>query len=286
MESIRSYFDDYMRGFIAEQYPPTNDLNRAVAYALEGTGKRVRPIYALLSCQSLGGDLIQALPCALAVEMIHSYSLIHDDLPCMDNDSLRRGRATTHIAFGEALALLAGDALLTDAFQVLLLTEQSTIGALLKLRQAAELSSAAGSKGMVLGQCLDLHWTDRAGADKEILDTIHLKKTGCLIGAACAMGAVAAGADVETEQNFREFGMRIGLAFQIYDDLLDGDEQTGKSKGKDANANKLTYLRMMSANEARDAAKALTESAISLVQTQGRADDLIKFSSALLLREN
>jgi geranylgeranyl pyrophosphate synthase len=285
MDNLRLYFAEKLTDFIGTFYPPTNDLNRAIAYALGGPGKRIRPIYSLLSCQSLGGDLSQALPAALAIEMVHTYSLIHDDLPCMDNDSLRRGRPTTHVVFGDALALLAGDALLTDAFSILADEQNANFSLVASLRQVAALTKAAGSRGMILGQHLDLHWTDREGANKEILDSIHLNKTGRLIGAACAMGALAAGADVNSARDFTEFGSKIGLAFQIFDDLLDDEEQTGKSRGKDVEANKLTYLRLMGRSEAREAATNLTSSANAFLPSDCRRDELIKFSNALLFRQ-
>lgn len=286
MSDALAFFDKHLGEFISERYPQDTALNQAIAYALGGGGKRVRPICTILSCEALGGSREQSLSGALAVEMVHAYSLIHDDLPCIDNDALRRGRPTVHIAFGEATALLAGDALLTDSFHVLAESSGSPTADQAKLRQTAELSRAAGSKGMVMGQCLDLYWTDRTGASKDILDMIHLKKTGALLGAACALGAIAGGANMQTQQIFRKFGENIGLAFQILDDLLDDSEGIGKSQGKDAAANKLTYLKMMSPTEARKVANILTDNAIASIKPCCRSDEIIRFANALLSRKN
>jgi geranylgeranyl pyrophosphate synthase len=285
MDSLKAFFDDHFAAFVQSEYGSDDDLNRAVAYALAGQGKRIRPLITLLSCESLGAPVNDALAAAIAVEMVHTYSLVHDDLPAMDNDSLRRGRATTHIVFGDALALLAGDGLLTDAFQVLLGDQNAAMTLERRAKQACELAMAAGVRGMVGGQAQDIHWTGRDGATSQILDSIHMGKTGALLGAAAAMGAIAGGGNGDVANAYRQFGQKIGLAFQILDDLLDGAVGTGKSQGKDASTNKLTYLRMMSHDEARMVASDLTSAAIAGIGRFGASERLVGFADKLLSRK-
>jgi geranylgeranyl pyrophosphate synthase len=289
----REEFESALNDFIKEFYPltdTTNHLNKVITYVLRGKGKRVRPILAMLAAEACGVDHLVAIPAGVAVELVHAYSLVHDDLPCMDNDDMRRGLPTAHRAFDEASALLAGDALLTDAFAILAkgtsLKNSLPLSADTRIAQVAELSKAAGSSGMVLGQILDLYWTGRGGAKQSDLDTVHLKKTGCLIGAACAMGALCGDITIEKSLIFREFGLLIGLAFQITDDLLDETSETGKTVGKDRATGKLTYLASMSESEAREAARYFTRQAHELLlKSVGEAArPLILFSDQLLAR--
>jgi geranylgeranyl pyrophosphate synthase len=276
-------FERALSAMLASRYAGKDAVSDAVTYVMGGPGKRVRPTLTLLVAEALGGEIDAALAPALAVELVHCYSLVHDALPCMDDDHLRRGRATAHMDFGDANALLAGDALLTDAFA--LLAEASTLTPAQRIACVRELATAAGGGGMVLGQSLDLHWTARSGATRQDLDRIHTLKTGALLGAAAATGAIAGGADDRTTATFRAFGQRLGLAFQILDDLIDGDGATGKTPGKDAAAAKLTYLTMMSAADARAAADAATAEARALLAATGaRVDALNAFSGALLER--
>jgi geranylgeranyl pyrophosphate synthase len=279
-------FEAALENYIDENYSPINSLMESISYSLGGQGKRVRPMMALLTTHAFGQKEHVAIPAAIAIEMIHAYSLTHDDLPCMDNDELRRGKPTTHIKFGQDTALLAGDALLTDAFEAISNAHLSGLSDSIKLSQIKELTLAAGSKGMVLGQSLDLYWTNRAGASEDDIDDIHLNKTGALMGAACAMGAVAAGAGIETISIFRNFGRTVGLAFQIQDDLLDDQDGTGKSIGKDREANKLTYLRFMNREEAHLNSQKLIEAAIQSVEILDlNTDALIEFTSTLTERK-
>jgi geranylgeranyl pyrophosphate synthase len=258
------------------------ELGEALVYATETTGKQVRPGFALLSAAAVdprifsqSGDALLrkraelVVASACAVEMIHTYSLIHDDLPCMDDDDLRRGRPTLHKVFGEATALLAGDALLTDAFSVLAGTETHAETLLAQVSCVRILSAAAGSSGMVLGQSLDM--ANEAGAASSLskVESIHRLKTGALIGAACAAGAAAAGATPGGISAFRESGETIGLAFQIMDDLLDSTSGTGKTAGKDAAAGKVTYLSELGLEKGRELVDELTVKAVSLLKTQG-----------------
>lgn len=212
---------------------------------------------------------------AMALEMVHAYSLVHDDLPCMDDDSMRRGRKTAHIMFDEPLALLAGDGLLTDAFGILTqdaVRWDSVEDLRVASQMVAELSQACGSRGMVWGQALDLFWTARDGAVLSDLIDIHSTKTAWLLGASCALGAIAAQAPVDTVDRMRLFGRYVGLAFQIVDDLIDCSEATGKTAGKDAQVGKVTYLKILGADRARQIASDLTASATRLLDILPPAD--------------
>lgn len=241
-ELERDTFEKAFHEHVDEFYRGDEKLQEACRYALEGQGKRIRPLLLLLSYQLFSQEWKRALPSAIAVEMVHTYSLVHDDLPLMDDDDLRRGRPTVHKKFDEATALLVGDALLSDAFAILAHTHAHSGIIVAMLR---ELSSAIGGRGMVLGQSLDLFWTAKAGYSYEDLLSIHQNKTGKLFAASCALGALAAGADGKDVSALREFGLELGLVFQILDDLLDEQEGTGKSAGKDRESGKLTFLTLM-----------------------------------------
>jgi len=283
IQELKTEFESYWQAEISNRYPQDSILGKAITYAASGGGKRIRPLLTLLFCKSLGGDYKKALPAAAAVEMIHTYSLVHDDLPCMDNDDYRRGRKSTHIEFTENTALLVGDALLTDAFEVI---SDSAISDSGKVQCIAYLSKAAGSSGMVRGQMLDLFWTQRTGATKANLDEIHSLKTGRIISAACALGAICANTGSPTVQKLIQFGELLGLAFQIKDDLIDENEGTGKSKGKDLEAGKLTYLALMSPEEALNEAQKKTDCAIEiLMEYVQHPDILIEFSTNLFNRD-
>lgn len=227
-------------------------LYSSMLYSAQGGGKRIRPFLTLEVCKALGGNTDAALPLAVAVELIHTYSLIHDDLPCMDNDDMRRGKPSNHIAFGEATALLAGDALLTLAFETV--CESTALSAENRLRAVKLLAEKAGVKGMIGGQQLDL-----MGEKERLPKDTHLKmnllKTGALIKAAALLGCIAADADTETFEAISEYAENLGLAFQVTDDLLDDGEEDGKT----------TFLTFMTANEAKQYAEALTEKAVKAV---------------------
>jgi geranylgeranyl diphosphate synthase type II len=257
-----------------DAYPPS--IHRAIRYSLFAGGKRLRPILALASAEAVGGRREDALPAAAALEMIHTYSLIHDDLPAMDDDGLRRGKPTSHVVFGEALAILAGDALLTHAFHVLA-SAPSQNGPTdpddkaRRLRGIAVLAAAAGMNGMIGGQVVDLE-SEGKQVDEDLIDLIHRKKTGALMEAAARLGALMGGGTDEEVERVARFGREVGLAFQIVDDLLDveGDPATlGKSAGKDEKAGKATYPSVHGAEKARRRAKELAEGAIELVAPLG-----------------
>ncbi len=218
-------------------------LHQAMRYAVFGGGKRVRPVLARAACRAAGGDAELILEAACALEMVHTYSLIHDDLPALDDDTLRRGRATVHVAFDEALAILAGDALLTEAFAVLGRFPEGDGFAARRADACRLVAEAIGSRGMVGGQVEDLEATG-ATPDGVRLERIHRAKTGALLGVAVELGALLEGVEGASRAEFAGFGRRLGLLFQIADDILDvtgSAASLGKSPGKDAAAGKLTY---------------------------------------------
>ncbi len=245
-------------------------LREAMAYSLLAPGKRLRPALVLLSCEAAGGSAESALPAAAAVEMVHTYSLIHDDLPAMDDDHLRRGRPTCHKQFGEALAILAGDALLTLAFQ--LLGESYAPG--VAAATCRELARGAGGQGMVGGQVEDLAWeNDSTGAITD-LERVHARKTGALFRACLRIGAVVADAGPTVIQALDAYGREFGQAFQVVDDLLDVEgsaKDTGKAVGKDAARGKLTYPRLLGVTESRRRAAEHCRSAAAALAPIGPA---------------
>ncbi|MFI5166347.1 MAG: polyprenyl synthetase family protein [Thermoanaerobaculales bacterium] len=257
----------------AEEWPIR--LHEAMRYAVFGSGKRVRPILLRLACRAAGGDADTVVEAACALELVHTYSLIHDDLPALDNDTLRRGRPTVHVAFDEPLAILAGDALLTEAFAVLGRYPAGRGFGARRAQGSLLLAEAIGSRGMVGGQVEDLEATGLP-LDGARLDRIHRAKTGALIGAAVEMGVLYAGVKSPRRAAFAAFGSRLGLLFQIADDILDvtgSAASLGKSPGKDAAAGKLTYPAVYGVEEARarlaDLAQALAREARALEGGEG-----------------
>lgn len=236
--------------------PETSEVCRAARYSLLGGGKRIRAVLVLSVCDLLGGDKAAAGQFAAAVEMLHCYSLIHDDLPCMDNDDLRRGRPSCHKAFDEATAMLAGDVLLTEAFEVV---ANAPASAQACVRAARALGAGAGSRGMVYGQELDLKYETLAATEDQ-LRLIHRNKTGALINAAVQMGAAAAEADTETCRVLEAYAYGLGLVFQIVDDVLDvtsTPEQLGKPIGSDSENGKTTFATLYGVQGAMDLAQKL-----------------------------
>ncbi|MDO4516435.1 MAG: polyprenyl synthetase family protein [Bacillota bacterium] len=245
-----------------DQWPTLGDLKEAMNYSLLSGGKRIRPVLTLAVCRLFGGDPEKALPFACGLEMIHTYSLIHDDLPCMDDDDLRRGRPTNHRVYGEATAVLAGDGLLTAAFGVLVQAELSPAQI---VRGVACLSQAAGPAGMVGGQILDLAGEGKTLTYEEILRIQNLK-TGCMIEAAARLGAIAADSTPQEEEAAAAYARKIGLAFQIRDDLLDvlGDEaELGKPIGSDRENEKSTFVGLQGIEGCERLIAELTEEAIT-----------------------
>jgi len=246
-------------------------LRDAMEYTLFSNGKRIRPILAITTCEAMGKSCDDILPFACAIEMIHSYSLIHDDLPTMDNDDMRRGKATCHKAFGEATALLAGDALLTEAFRVMSdnrYTERTNSRITKQL--IFEISSAAGAMGMVGGQVMDVLSEGKEGT-RDVLHYIHTHKTTALLRASVRVGAIFAGAKVRELKKLTKYGESVGLAFQIRDDLLDaeGEEiKVGKRLKKDST--KQTYMKHYGPIASKIRLEQLVEDAVQAVQFLGR----------------
>jgi geranylgeranyl diphosphate synthase type II len=246
-------------------------LHEAMRYSLQAGGKRLRPVLVLAAAELFGTPADAALPAAVAIECIHTYSLIHDDLPCMDNDDLRRGRPTAHRAFDEATALLAGDALLTHAFAVLsthYAAQPSLASALVR-----ELSDAAGSRRLIGGQMEDLLSEKSPNATTGQLEFIHLNKTAAMIEAALVMGSLVGGATATELTALRAAGSHLGLAFQIIDDVLDAtaDSATlGKTAGKDAKADKTTFVKLHGLDASRRFAREHTGKALTALKQLGR----------------
>ncbi len=244
---------------------PVPRLREAVRYSLLAGGTRLRPVLCLTCVSLCGGEVEAALPFAAGIEMIHTYSLIHDDLPAMDNDDLRRGRPSNHKAFDEATAILAGDALLTDAFAFMASCSQR-LPAEAVLTALAELAAAAGSGGMVGGQMLDMEYTRHFAKALGVEDVrrMHALKTGALFRASCACGALLAGADAGRIEALRRYGAALGAAFQVVDDILDETQDTavlGKPAGSDAAQGKLTFPGLIGLESSRELALGLTEDA-------------------------
>lgn len=256
-------------------------------YSLFAGGKRIRPLLAIEFCKMLGGEEEAALPFACAVEMIHTYSLIHDDLPCMDNDDLRRGKPTNHKVFGETIALLAGDSLLTGAFEAA--ASNSAVDPAISAKATAYLASCAGRYGMVGGQVMDLEGEHKKLTLDQLLK-LHSMKTGALINAAAVMGALAAGYSFEDPcmEDVVTYAENIGLAFQIVDDILDatGDAATlGKNVGTDAEHEKNTFLSFYTVEEAQFYADRLTAEAIRAIRKYPNSDTLISVAEWLAKRK-
>ena len=260
----RAFMEQYLRNMYPQfRGEPQQTLFDAMEYSLLAGGKRLRPIFAMEFCRMCGADWKDAAPFAAAVEMIHTYSLIHDDLPSMDNDDLRRGRPTNHKVYGEAMAILAGDALLTDAFMI-------ASGAKLPNPQdmslaVGVLAQCAGSLGMVGGQVLDIQAESRELTEQEVID-IQSRKTGALINAACVLGVIAGGGSEEQIAAAAGFAGALGMAFQIRDDMLDvigTREQMGKGVGTDANKN--TFVKLYGLEKCEELVEKYTNTAIELL---------------------
>ncbi|WP_300368305.1 polyprenyl synthetase family protein [Brachyspira sp.] len=243
-----------------------NGFIEMLKYPLDAGGKRLRPILTCLACELFGGDYKKALIPAISLELIHTYSLVHDDLPAMDNDDLRRGKPTTHVKYGEANAILVGDGLFTHAFQILSKADvkDSTLRKLL-----FELSYAAGINGMVMGQFIDLYYEEKE-INFDMLKILHAKKTGAMIRGAIRLGAMASENINENDiENITKYGEAIGLAFQIQDDILDvisDNETLGKTVGKDEKEGKLTYVKQFGLEGAKEEAKKVVENAIEYIK--------------------
>ncbi len=270
---VKQAVDPFLDGALPPADEPPADLHAAMRHLLLPGGKRLRPALAVAGCEAFGGTVLQALPAAAAVELIHTYSLVHDDLPCMDDDVERRGLATVHVAFGESTALLAGDALQAAAFEVL-----TTSGAddALVLGAARDLAKAAGSRALVGGQVDDLAFA--AGGDDEAarVDAVHRRKSAALIAASIVMGARLAGADEVWLEALQAFGEDVGIAFQIADDLLDADDGDEPCSS----------VRVLGPTKARERAEQLLERALRRLEgLDGRAEALRQLARFAVRRD-
>ena len=287
MKKTMNEYLNIINDAIIQSLPNTDegqrDVVRAMKYSLANGGKRLRPVLVLEFCKMCGGDYRKAIPLACAIEYIHTYSLIHDDLPCMDDDDMRRGNPACHVVFGQATALLAGDALLTHAFELIADSELSDDK---KAKAVSLLAQNAGVGGMIGGQVLDLKYENMDISLTDIL-TIHKLKTGALISAACILGCIAAGADEKQIEAASRYAYYLGIAFQIKDDLLDveGDEEElGKPVGSDAKNDKTTYVSLVGEKKANKDVKKLTASAIKQLEIFSNKDFIILLSDYLISR--
>ena len=258
----------------------------AMSYSLSAGGKRIRPVLLLEFCRLCSGDVYRALPFACAVESLHTYSLIHDDLPCMDDDDMRRGKPSCHVKFGEANALLAGDALLTRAFELCASCNLAEAEPLRAVKAIALLSSLAGANGMIGGQCLDLSYEGKS-IDIEKLRLMDSLKTGCLIKASCQLGVILAGGSEAQMKAAGEFAENLGQAFQIVDDILDveGDEELfGKPVGSDSENNKSTYVTLLGLEESKKIADSLSQKAKQALELFGEDADFLRTLCDMLLK--
>ncbi|MCM1006983.1 MAG: polyprenyl synthetase family protein [Ruminococcus flavefaciens] len=259
----------------------------AMNYSLEAGGKRIRPVLVYAFCEACGGDYKTAAAPACAIEMIHTFSLIHDDLPAMDNDDFRRGKPSCHKAFGEAEAILAGDALSVLPFEII--ADDNSLTDMQKIRIISVLAKAVGKNGMIGGQVIDMENEKRNDVDEENLRNMYRHKTGELISVSCMMGCICAGADDEAIAAASEYGYKLGLAFQIIDDILDVTstaEELGKPIGSDSQENKTTFVTLYGVEKAQDIAGNITEEAMLLLEKFGNNQFLKDLTSMLLKRKN
>lgn len=271
--AYKELVEEHLLDFLPEIDHKSITVHESMKYSLTAGGKRIRPVLLLAACEFVGGDIKTAIPYACAIEYIHTYSLIHDDLPAMDDDELRRGVPTNHMVYGEAMAILAGDGLLTTAFEamnkdmLLYLDEPEKLKR--RIRAIYELSKGAGCKGMVAGQVADIE-AENKQCSKEMLDYIHFNKTAALIAAAVRAGAYLGGAGEQELRDLTGYAESLGLAFQIADDILDicgNEEEMGKKTGNDKKKNKATYPCLYSLDECNAYLNQLTNTALSCLES-------------------
>ncbi|MDD7517166.1 polyprenyl synthetase family protein [Ruminococcus flavefaciens] len=263
------------------------NLIDAMNYSLEAGGKRIRPVLVYSFCNALGGDYKKAAAPAAAIEMIHTFSLIHDDLPAMDDDDFRRGKPSCHKAFGEAMAILAGDALSVQPFEII--ANDTSLTSEQKVKIISCLAKAVGREGMIGGQVIDMENEERSDVDEANLRNMYRHKTGQLIAVSCMMGCICAGADDAKIQAAADYGFKLGLAFQIIDDILDvtsTTEELGKPVGSDAEENKTTFVTLYGVEKAGETANTITEEALSCLAEFKNDAFLTELTEMLLKRKN
>ena len=258
----------------------------AMDYSLEAGGKRIRPVLVQAFCRLFGGDEKTASAPACAIEMIHTFSLIHDDLPCMDDDDLRRGKPSCHKKYGEACAVLAGDALSIRAFQII--ADAPELSSDVKAKLISELAFSSGAEGMIGGQIIDIENEERENVDEKNLREMYALKTGMLIKTACVMGCITAGASEKQIESAKEYAHCLGLAFQIIDDILDvtaDEDKLGKPTGSDEAENKTTFVNLFGIENARKEAQLLTEKALDILDGFENSEFLKGLTKYLLNRD-
>lgn len=289
MTDMLKLIEDSLYSYLPNKNVLEKKLIESMEYSLRAGGKRVRPMLTLEFCRLCCAPLEKAVPFGCAVEMIHTYSLIHDDLPCMDDDELRRGKPSNHIVYGEDTALLAGDALQSLAFEVICCEDSvNKAGAAACAKAAYTLAKYCGARGMVAGQAIDLEYEDK-NAPIEVLRQMDIKKTGGLIKAACEMGCIAANADDNMINTAGLYGEYIGIAFQIVDDILDvtsSQEELGKPIGSDFLNQKSTYVSLLGIDKCRELVNELTKQAIDALSVfTGDTKPLVDFALKLANRK-
>jgi geranylgeranyl diphosphate synthase, type II len=279
MEGLRAAVEEALDRALPPESAWPATIHRAVRYSLFAGGKRVRPLLVLAAGEAVGGRREELMPLACAVEMVHTYSLVHDDLPAMDDDDLRRGKPTSHKVFGEAIAILAGDALLTRAFHLMAEVPEGWDEERLRrrVRAAAVLGEACGTAGLIGGQVMDLEAEGRATSAPD-LECLHRAKTGALLSACVRGGAILGGAGAEELARLSRYASAVGLAFQVVDDVLDATEDAarlGKTAGKDEAARKATYVSVHGLERAREVAASLRQEALEALVPLGPRGELL-----------
>ena len=285
-DDLREQVERYLEGLTFSARESTAGLDEAMRYSLLAGGKRIRPVLCLATARSAGADPASVLPAAAAIELIHTYSLIHDDLPAMDDDALRRGRPTSHVVYGEDVAILAGDGLFAEAIRHLCENQSGEPERI--LRALAELVGATGVEGMVGGQFVDV--TAEPGLDERALRDLHSLKTGRLIAASVVVPLVLVGVEAEAMDPYRRFAAELGVLFQIVDDILDvtgSDEALGKPQGSDERQGKPTYVSVLGLERARAlAAESHAAARRALGEVDGDAGDLEQLADFILERDS
>ena len=292
-EDYKTMLEEHLTDFIPDVDQKSITLYEAMKYSIAAGGKRIRPVLLMAACDFCGGKIAEALPYACAIEYIHTYSLIHDDLPCMDDDDLRRGQPTNHKVFGDAVATLAGDGLQSVAYEVMhkdmLLYFDDPDALKRRIKAALEIVKGSGVKGMVAGQIADIEAENRS-CSRELLDYIHITKTADMIIAAVRAGARLGNCTEEQLENLTVYAENLGLAFQICDDILDvegNEQQLGKKTGVDQAKCKATYPALYGLEESKKRFKELTETAINaLAEYYDNAEIFVKLARELLVRVN
>jgi geranylgeranyl diphosphate synthase, type II len=285
-DDLRELVEDYLAGLGFSSASPTAGLDEAMRYSLLAGGKRIRPVLCLATARSAGAQPRDVLPAAAAIELVHTYSLIHDDLPAMDDDALRRGRPTSHVVYGEDVAILAGDGLFAEAIRLFCERQRGAPDRL--LAALGELVAATGVDGMVGGQYLDVTAGDQLGPDR--LRELHGLKTGRLIAASVAVPLVLVGVGEPAREPYRRFADELGVLFQIVDDILDvtgSDEELGKPRGSDERMGKPTYVSVFGLDRARElAAESHASARAALAEVDGEAADLERIADFILERHS